>query len=165
MSIYCREPRNSLIFTGPPYDIEKDEYYANEFIEFDGAKAIVGGTTANIVSRELNLPVRSGFSVNVGKLPDVLLMDGVDLVTEGILTLTKTSDYLESGICEDDSAGKLMKFMLDSDCINFMVGARVNQAHYDPSLPIEIEIRKNIVRKIAKILETKYLKKVRINFI
>ena len=58
-----------------------------------------------------------------------------------------------------------MRFMLDSDCISFLVGAQLNQAHYDPNLPIEIEIRKNIVRKIAKILEDKYLKKVKVQFI
>ena len=92
-------------------------------------------------------------------------MDGVDLVTEGILTLTKTMEYLEDNNYQNDAAGKLMRFMLDSDCISFLVGAQLNQAHYDPNLPIEIEIRKNIVRKIAKILEDKYLKKVKVQFI
>jgi len=87
------------------------------------------------------------------------------LVTEGILTLTKTLEYLESGYDGEDNAGvKLVKFFLDSDCINFMVGAKLNQAHYDPNLPIEIEIRKNIIKKMAKILEDKYLKKVSIQY-
>ena len=165
LSLYCREPRESLIFTGPPYHQEKDSFYANAFKEFKGKKAISGGTTANIISRELNIPVTAELSLNTGKLPGLSKMEGVDLVTEGILTLTKTLEYLESGQVEHNAAETLMNFMLDSDCINFLVGAQMNKAHYDPNLPIEIEIRKNIIKQIAKVLEEKYLKKVNVQFV
>lgn len=165
VSLYCRNPRESLIFTGPPYHQDKDNYYAKTFIEFEGKKAISGGTTANIISRELNIPVVADMSTNTGKLPGLSKMEGVDLVTEGILTLTKTLEYLENGDSENNAARTLMNFMLDSDCINFLVGAQMNKAHYDPNLPIEIEIRKNIIKQIAKVLEEKYLKKVNVQFI
>jgi len=165
VSLYCRNPRESLIFTGPPYHQDKDNYYAKTFIEFKGKKAISGGTTANIISRELNIPVVADMSTNTGKLPGLSKMEGVDLVTEGILTLTKTLDYLENEDSENNAARTLMNFMLDSDCINFLVGAQMNKAHYDPNLPIEIEIRKNIIKQIAKVLEEKYLKKVNVQFI
>ena len=92
-------------------------------------------------------------------------MKGVDLVTEGILTLTKTLEYLESGKYENNAAKILMDFLLDSDCINFLVGAQMNKAHYDPNLPIEIEIRKNVIKQIAAVLEEKYLKKVNVQFV
>ena len=92
-------------------------------------------------------------------------MEGVDLVTEGILTLTQTLEYLESGeLYVDNAAGKLVKFLLDSDCIHFMVGAKLNQAHYNPTLPIEIEIRKNIIKKMKTVLQDKYYKKVSIAY-
>ena len=165
VSIYCRNPRESLIFTGPPYHQEKDSYYAKTFIEFKGKKAISGGTTANIISRELNIPVTADMSTAAGKLPGLSKMEGVDLVTEGILTLTKVLEYLENGNSERNAARTLMDFMLNSDCVNFMVGAQMNKAHYDPSLPIEIEIRKNVIKQIAKVLEEKYLKKVNVQFI
>ena len=165
LSIYCRDPRESLIFTGPPFHGEKDNYYAKTFMEFKGKKAISGGTTANIISRELNIPVIAKLSMNSGKLPGLSEMAGVDLVTEGILTLTKTLEYLESGNVEENAAKTLMDFLLDSDVINFLVGAQMNKAHYDPNLPIEIEIRKNIIKKIAKVLEEKYLKKVNVQFV
>ena len=165
VSIYCRNPRESLIFTGPPFHSEKDSFYAKTFMEFKGKKAISGGTTANIISRELNIPVSADISTNSGKLPGLSRMDGVDLVTEGILTLTKTLEYLESGYPEKNAAKTLMDFMLDSDVINFLVGAQMNKAHYDPNLPIEIEIRKNVIKQMAKVLEEKYLKKVNVQFI
>lgn len=165
VSLYCREPRESLIFTGPPYHQDKDNYYAKTFIEFKGKKAISGGTTANIISRELNIPVTTDVTTTRGKLPGLSNMEGVDLVTEGILTLTKTLEYLESSKPEENAAKILMDFMLDSDCINFLVGAQMNKAHYDPNLPIEIEIRKNVIKQIAKVLEEKYLKKVNVQFV
>ncbi len=165
VSIYCREPRESLVFTGPPYYQDKDAFYAGIFKNFNGTKAICGGTTANIISRELNIPVESRFSLNSGALPAVSYMQGVDLVTEGILTLTKVSEYLEKGDTNaSDAAGDLVRFFLNSDSINFMVGAKINQAHYDPNFPIEIEVRKNIVKKISKLLEEKYIKKVLIQY-
>lgn len=163
--LYFREPREALVFTGPPYHQQKDKEYAEMFANFKGKKAIAGGTTANLISRELNRPITMDTTISIGKLPACSYMDGVDLVTEGILTLTKTLEYLENGTQDiDNAAGKLVKFLLDSDCINFMVGAKLNQAHYDPALPIEIEIRKNIIKKISNVLQDKYFKKVTIQY-
>ncbi len=163
--LYCREPRKSLVFTGPPFTQNKDAQYAQEFKNFKGKKAIAGGTTANLISRELNIPITMDKTISIGKLPSCSYMEGVDLVTEGILTLTQTLEYLENGQWDiDNAAGKLVQFLLDSDCIYFMVGAKLNQAHYNPTLPIEIEIRKNIIKKIRNILQDKYYKKVSVQY-
>lgn len=163
--LYFREPRQSLVFTGPPYHQEKDPEYAKILDKFNGKKAICGGTTANLVSRELNRPIETESAISIGNLPSCSYMEGVDLITEGILTLTKTLEYLETNVPSIQNAGvKLVKFLLDSDCINFMVGAKLNQAHYDPNLPIEIEIRKNIIKKMAKVLEEKFFKKVSVQY-
>lgn len=163
--LYCREPRESLVFTGPPFMQNKDAEYAQMFKDFKGKKAIAGGTTANLISRELNIPITMDKTISIGKLPSCSYMEGVDLVTEGILTLTQTLEYLEDGAWDiDNAAGKLVQFLLDSDCIYFMVGAKLNQAHYNPTLPIEIEIRKNIIKKIKAILQDKYYKKVSMQY-
>lgn len=163
--LYCREPRRSLVFTGPPFLQKKDPEYAQMFKDFKGKKAICGGTTANLISRELNIPITMDKAISVGKLPSCSYMEGVDLVTEGILTLTQAQEYLENGVLGvDNAAGKLVEFLLDSDCINFMVGAKLNQAHYNPALPIEIEIRKNIIKKMAVVLQDKYFKKVSVQY-
>lgn len=163
--IYLRKPREALIFTGPPFHQEKDAEYAQIFNKFKGKKAICGGTTANLLSRELKKPITMDNTISIGKLPACSYMDGVDLVTEGVLTLTKALEYLEGSIPDiDNAAVKLVKFLLDSDCITFMVGAKLNQAHYDPALPVEIEIRKNIIKKITTVLQDKYFKKVNLQY-
>lgn len=163
--LYCREPRRSLVFTGPPFNQKNDAQYAKEFWDFKGKKAIAGGTTANLISRELNIPITMDKTISIGKLPSCSYMEGVDLVTEGILTLTQTLEYLTSGEWDvDNAAGKLVEFLLDSDCIHFMVGAKINQAHYNPNMPIEIEIRKNIIKKMKTVLQDKYFKKVSVQY-
>lgn len=164
--LYFRTPRKALIFTGPPYNRTKDREYCLSFDFFSGKKAICGGTTANLISRELNREIVGTTTEIVGDLPPVAYMDGVDLVTEGILTLTRAAEYLEKEeLNHKDAAGLLVKFLLESDIIEFMVGAMLNQAHYDPALPIEIEVRRTVIKKIKKLLESKYFKQVAINYI
>ena len=64
--LYFREPRESLVFTGPPYHQEKDKQYAEMFANFKGKKAIAGGTTANLISRELNRPITMDTTISIG---------------------------------------------------------------------------------------------------
>ena len=127
-------------------------------------KLSITSSFIDVILLSINIPITVDMSLNIGKLPAISYMEGADLVTEGILTLTKTMDDLEKGKFENDAAGKLIEFMLNSDCIHFMVGAKINQAHYDPNMPIEIEVRKNIVKKLEKILTLKYMKKVVVKY-
>lgn len=167
MVLYFRKPRELMVFTGSPYWEERDGEYAKIFADFQGKKAICGGTTANILSRELNTPIESGSMLSVGNLPAISYMKGVDLVTEGILTLTQAVDNLENGDINDekDAASRLVNLLIDSDCIKFMVGAKLNEAHYDPDLPIELGIRKTVIKRMVKVLRSKYLKEVNVKFI
>ena len=163
--LYFRNPRKAMVFTGPPYNKMKDREYCLSFSFFNGKKAICGGTTANLVSRELKREIINLPQPQSGDLPPVAVMDGVELVTEGILTLTRAAEYLErEELTHKDAAGQLVDFFLSSDIIEFMVGAMLNQAHYDPTLPIEIEVRRTIIKKIKKLLEEKYFKQVTIHY-
>ena len=164
--LYLKKPRNLFIFTGPPYRQDRDSEYAKMFDDFKGKKAIVGGTTANILARELHREITTE-KYNKGSLPACSHMDGVDLITEGILTLTKVLEYLNEGYDRwpDDAAGRLIELLLDSDVIEFMIGSTLNQAHYDPDLPLELGIRKNVVKQLEKILSGRYIKKVNLKFI
>lgn len=164
--LYFREPRKLLIFTGPPYRQDRDYEYSKMFDDYDGKKAIVGGTTANLIARELNREITTE-KYNKGMLPACSHMEGVDLITEGILTLTKVLEYLNEGYDRwpDDAAGRLITLLLDSDVIEFMIGSKLNQAHYDPDLPLELGIRKNVVKQLEIILSGRYIKKVNLKFI
>lgn len=164
--IYFRRPRRSIVLTGPPYAAHRDKEFAQMLAEFPGRKIICGGTTANIVARELGRAIRDSLRVaTVSDIPPAAEMDGVDLVTEGILTLTRVARLLEQDEAprEKSPATQLYDILLDSDSIEFIVGARINEAHQDPNLPIDLEIRRNIIRRICKVLEEKYLKETRMS--
>jgi hypothetical protein len=93
----------------------------------------------------------------------------VDLVTEGTVTLAKVAELLERGnpaeLLRKNPASDLVSLMLQSDIVQFMVGTRINEAHQDPSIPVELDLRRNIIRKIASLLETRHLKEARLQFI
>lgn len=167
--IYFREPRRLLLSTGPPFEKEKDTQLANTVKEFSGTRIICGGTTADIIGRELGLTIQDTLEFDDPELPPVSLMEGMDLVTEGILTLSRVSEILERYDPRTDlgkgPADRIVKMFLESDEINFWVGTAVNIAHQDPSLPVELEIRRTVVKKIARILEEKLLKEVSLRFI
>lgn len=167
--IYMRKPRNLLICTGPPYDEKNDKYLASRVREFQGKKILCGGTTATIVSRELGAKMEIDMNIVDKNLPPISRMEGVDLVTEGILTLSKVERILTANENEHPKeygpAEMLVKYLLDSDKITLLVGTRINTAHQDPNLPVELEIRRNVVKKIKYLLETKYLKDVEIMYI
>ena len=56
-----------------------------------------------------------------------------------------------------NAARDLVTLMLQSDIVEFLVGTRINEAHQDPSIPVELDLRRNIIRKIASLLETRHL--------
>jgi Stage II sporulation protein E (SpoIIE) len=167
--IYFRDPRNMIICTGPPYKMDRDKSMVKTLNDFNGAKIICGGTSAQIVSRELDREIEVDIFSGDGDLPPVSEIEGFDLVTEGILTLGRVSDWLENkskdSINYKSPAGKIIELFFKNDIINFLVGTRINEAHQDPALPVELEIRRNVVKKIAKILDDKYLKEVHIQYI
>ena len=167
VSLYFRKPRLTMIFTGPPYLQTRDRECSITLDSFRGKKIICGGTTANLVSRELNRPIKTEREKNSGNLPSCSVMEGIDLITEGVMTLSRTVEYLENGhtLFPPDPAGRLATLLIDSDCIDFLVGSKMNQAHHDPDLPFELEIRKPLIKRMSAILQEKYLKKVNITFV
>ncbi len=166
--IYFRKPRDMLIMTGPPVHKESDTEIARIFSLFDGHKIICGGTTANILSRELNRPIKVSLKDFDPKVPPCSEMEGADMVTEGIITMGAVSEILENDAklegMKTNAATRMVELFLNCDRIWFVVGTKINEAHQDPNMPVELEIRRNVVKKIAGLLQDKYLKEVHIQY-
>lgn len=165
--MYFRQPRRLMVFTGPPYHEDRDAEVAAVLDDFPGRKAVCGGTTANLIAREWGCRIETELPKRGSKLPPCSSMSGVDLVTEGVLTLTQVARRLEQreAPTSGDPADRLIDLLLDSDAIEFLVGTRINEAHQDPTLPADLEIRRNVMKRIAMALEDNYLKKTSIRFI
>ena len=168
-SIYFRKPRKLMLVTGPPYEEENDLKLGEAIKGFKGKKVVCGATTADIIARELGLEIEDSLVFEDPELPPVSHMEGMDLVTEGILTITKVTrilkDFSPSYTLGKGPADRIVKLVHQSDEIHIIIGTRVNVAHQDPNLPIDLEIRRTVVKRMAKILEEKFLKEVSISYI
>jgi hypothetical protein len=168
--VYFRSPRQLLVMTGAPFNRAHDTDLAKMAERTPGRKVICGGTTANIVSRMLNRPIQIDMRQQLhSKVPPSARMDGFDLVTEGTLTLGEVLRLLEQGFAPEEmrsnAAVRLATMLLDSDIVKFAVGTRINDAHQDPNIPVELDLRRNIVKRIARVLESKHMKRVLIQYL
>jgi hypothetical protein len=168
--VYFRSPRQLLVMTGAPFNRAHDTDLAKMAERTPGRKVICGGTTANIISRMLNRSIQIDMRQQLhSKVPPSARMDGFDLVTEGTLTLGEVLRLLEEGFAPEEmrsnAAVRLATMLLDSDIVKFAVGTRINEAHQDPNIPVELDLRRNIVKRIARVLESKHMKRVLIHYL
>jgi len=166
--IYFREPRKLMIFSGPPQDPAHDTMFTGLLKQFSGRKIICGATTADMVAREWGEEIIDSKEILDPTLPPVSYMNGVELITEGILTLSKVSELLKkyhnNYQLGKGPADEIVKCLLESDEIQFLVGTNINTAHQDPSMPVELELRRTVVHRISRTLEEKFLKEVSMKF-
>jgi len=148
VGIRAIQPQHLTILSGPPSEPSLDTAVVQTFLGGPGLKIICGGSTAQMVARETGLNLSTELSTMDGSLPPIAQMQGIDLVTEGILTLTaaisviRTFAEAEDGIMDNrvfrrsDGASRLAD-MLINRCthIRMMIGCAVNEAHMDSSLP------------------------------
>ncbi len=167
--ISYRKPRELLLLTGPPVHRDRDRVIAGMAQSFEGRKVICGGTTANLVARELGLTLDMALRDLDPEVPPMCSLPGFDLVTEGAITLATTARLLEEGanldLVRPNAASCLASVLLDSDIIHVVAGTRINEALQDPKLPVELDIRRNILRRLQQVLTATYFKDVRLQFI
>jgi hypothetical protein len=124
-----------------------------------GKLAVCGGTTAKMVSRHLGQPLEVDLKTMTSDVPPMARIPGIDLTSEGILTLTRVYQMLRSDTAREeaefqtDGAASLVRLILESDSVHFLVGQAVNPAHQNPDLPHHLGIRIAVVRKICEELE------------
>ena len=167
--VYFRQPRHLLLVTGPPFSKKSDIQMAETVAEFEGTRIVCGGTTATIVSRELKRPVNVDLDMLDSDIPPISHMPGVNLVTEGTITLARVVDMLERNVNPDheprNGATLVLEYLLNSDVIHFLVGTRINEAHQDPNIPVVLDLRRNLLTRVAKLLGERHLKETRIQYI
>lgn len=123
------------IFFGPPFDKKDDRRAMSKFFSKKGAHIICGGTTAEIASAYLKKPLKISLEYNGFDLPPLGFLEGADLVTEGVLTVSKAAEYAEEYIRGDkdfknDAAGLLCKILFfETKEINLFFGTAKNPAH------------------------------------
>ncbi|MFO7899593.1 MAG: SpoIIE family protein phosphatase [Planctomycetota bacterium] len=157
--IKVRRKLVATLLTGPPVEAEMDGPLVSRFVERAGLHIVCGGTTAKIVSRRFGQPLDVDLETARDNVPPMARMPHVDLVTEGILTLTRANELLQAGSTKEtvrfqsDGASELVRVLLDVDHVHFIVGLAANPAHQNPALPVQLGMKLAVVREIAEELE------------
>lgn len=153
--IKVRQTQAATVLTGPPAKANTDDDILARFVQRPGEKIVCGGTTAKMIARHLRQPLEVDLGTMTQDVPPLARLSGIDLVTEGILTLTRASEALRAGATKQsvqyqtDGASALVRRLLGVDQVCFLVGQAVNPAHQNPELPHQLDIRMAVVREIA----------------
>jgi hypothetical protein len=158
-------PRRVTLFTGPPQNPEDDEKVVENLMETSGQKVVCGGTAAQIVARVLDREIVTSTDFADPSIPPTAKISGINLVTEGVLTLARTREIINrytkpdlrntdiNLLAGEDGASLLAKTLVDSTDITFLLGRAVNPAHQNPDFPRALSIKLNIVKEIIKDLK------------
>ena len=162
IKIRKREPMN-LMF-GPPSSRDDNDRMMALFFAKEGKHIVCGGTTSSIVSRYLRKPLRASLSFEASDIPPTATIEGVDLVTEGVITINRVVEYAKDYLGENksyetwgfkkDGASLISRLLFEEATdINFYVGRAVNPAHQNPELPINFNIKMNLVEELSTYLK------------
>lgn len=172
IKIRKRVPMNMLF--GPPANRDDCEKMMSLFFSKEGKHIVCGGTTASIAAKWLGKPLKASLTFERSDVPPIAEIDGVDLVTEGVITVNKVVEYAEDYVGENklyeqwsmqrDGASLICRLLFEEATdINFFVGRAVNPAHQNPDLPINFNIKMNLVKKLTDAL-FKMGKKIKVSY-
>lgn len=163
----------AVLFSGPPINRNMDKEVVHKMMGSAGKKIVCGGTTANIVARELNVEYKSSTEIIDEDIPPIGYIEGIDLVTEGVLTLRKSCEILKKLLTTNDDsflhkkkdAATLLSRILYEDCIHIkmIIGRCINPENLMTDISDDLSARlyvlnemKNVLVKLGKIVEVEY---------
>ena len=161
VKIRKREPMNILF--GPPRNRDDANRMMSLFFSKEGKHIICGGTTSSIAAKYLRRPIEASLNFESSDVPPIAHIEGVDLVTEGVITINKVIEYAKDALDKNelyekwsiqrDGASLICRLLFEEATdINFYVGRAVNPAHQNPDLPINFNIKMNLVEDLSKCL-------------
>lgn len=167
-----REPMNLLF--GPPSNRDDCNKMMSLFFSKEGKHIICGGTTSTITAQYLGKPLKPKLEFIDKDVPPIAELEGVDLVTEGVITINKVLSYAKDYLNENESysqwgvkrdgASLICRLLFEEATdINFFVGRAVNPAHQNPDLPINFNIKMQLVTELSDCLK-KMGKRIKVSY-
>ena len=167
-----REPMNMLF--GPPSNRDDAERMMSLFFSKEGKHIICGGTTSSIAAKFLGKELKATLNFEKSDVPPIAEIEGVDLVTEGVITVNKVLEYAKDYLGDNelyehwsfrrDGASLISRLLFEEATdINFYVGRAINPAHQNPDLPINFSIKMNLVTELSECLK-KMGKRIKVSY-
>lgn len=167
-----REPMNLLF--GPPSNRDDCDKMMSLFFSKEGKHIVCGGTTSSIAARYLGKTVQTELNFVDPDIPPIAHIDGVNLVTEGVITINKVLEYAKDYLKDNeaykdwsykqDGASMICRLLFEEATdINFYVGRAMNPAHQNPELPINFNIKMQLVSELSECLK-KMGKRIKVSY-
>lgn len=159
--VKIRQRQTVNIAVGPPKNRNDNHKMMSLFFAKEGKHIVCGGTTSTIAAEYLHEPIKMNYTSPDPEIPPISEVNGIDLVTEGIVTLdhvlTYALDYINTNASFDqwsykkDGASLIARTLFeDATDVNMFIGKAVNPAHTD--LPINFDIKMQILNELADCL-------------
>jgi len=172
IKIRNREQINLVV--GPPANPNDVRKMMSLFFSKEGKHIVCGGTTSTLAANYLDKPIRAEFNYVDPSIPPTAEIEGVDLVTEGVLTINRVLTYAQNYLgnkgsysqwrSKRDGASLLSRILFEEATdINFYVGKAVNPAHQNPDLPINFSIKMRLVDELSDCLR-KMGKRIKVSY-
>lgn len=159
------ERRLVNLFSGPPENKEDDARLMADFMTSEGKKVVCGGTSSKIVANYLHKEITNNDD-GIKAVPPTANIAGMDLVTEGVLTMSHAYKLLrrfdEGDIDADffdaldaDNGGAALARLLLEECteLNMYIGRASNEANHEGKALFDISVRKNLVLQLKEVME------------
>jgi len=166
-AVKIKRMANVNVMVGPPVDARMDKTVVDRFISEEGRKVVCGGTTSQIVARALGREIMTNFRYYNPEIPPMAEIEGIDLTTEGVLTLREALSLIKNCISNEstmkdflrldkkDGASRLAKFLIEEGTnINFFVGRAINPAHQNPDFPLNLGLKLKLVEDMAECIRS-----------
>ncbi len=152
------------LMIGPPSNPGDLKKMQTLFFAKEGKHIVCGGTTSKLASEYLGKPVVPCLDYFDPEIPPIAKIEGIDLVTEGVVTMTKVLEYADSYLngsisisdlsMKKDGASKIAHMLFEEATdISFYVGRAVNPAHQNPALPINFNVKMQLIDEVSKKLK------------
>jgi Stage II sporulation protein E (SpoIIE) len=158
--VHYRRNREAAVMIGPPSDPLIDTQVVETLMATPGKKIVCGGTTGNIVSRYLNKEIDVLLHTATPTVPAIGKLEGVDLITEGVLTLAEVVAMLRKNLnpkdkdlkYRNDGAALMYNELLQADRIKILLGRAINPAHQNPKTPIHLGLKFHLIKELEYML-------------
>ena len=162
--VRIRERQQVNLLIGPPTNKEDDNEMLSLFFAKEGIHIVSGGTTGNLVASYLNKPLILQTEYLDKDVPPTASIEGVDLVTEGVITINKVLEYANNYLDSNDlyltwfykidGASQIAKYLFEQATdINFFVGCAINNAHQGEDTGINFSTKMHLIDELAKKLK------------
>lgn len=173
-AVKIRERNSMSLLLGPPVDPADVPKMLSLFFSKEGKHIVCGGTTSGLVANYLGKKLVADMSYIDKEIPPMAKIEGVDLVTEGVITISHVLDYAKNYLSDNgrytdwsyrrDGASHIARLLFEEATdINFYVGRAINPAHQNPNLPITFNIKMRLVEELSEALRAMG-KKIKVSY-